>query len=325
MPILADTIDGVIGVDTLAAAICTPVGRVTTQTTTSADAAGYHVLLDLARTQVPGRRCWAVEGTGSYGAGLASFLRHQGEQVIEVGRPKRPALRGVGKSDPIDAVRAANDALTLPRPTLPRGRGHREALRVLLVTRHGAVAARKDAINQLKALIVGAPDELRAQLRGHSTAGQITHCARLRHRPTTSLEDGMTVRAMQVTARCIQALQAEADALHAELAALVAAVAPWLPELPAIGPISAAQILVNWSYAGRRRQEPAGDPTLLQTQHRAPTVQAPRTLRPAWRRDPGSVGEASGAGPGAPIIPQVASHIGRGTPTVPDMCVSGGC
>jgi transposase len=69
MPILADTIDGVIGVDTrrdtLATAICTPVGRVTTQTTTSADAAGYHVLIDLARTQVPGRRCWAVAGTGS--------------------------------------------------------------------------------------------------------------------------------------------------------------------------------------------------------------------------------------------------------------------
>jgi transposase len=257
MPIVADTVDGVIGVDTLTAAICTPLGRVTAQTTTSADTAGYHILLDLARTQVPGRRCWAVEGTGSYGAGLASFLCHQGEQVIEVGRPKRPALRGVGKSDPIDAVRAAKDALSLPRPILPRGRGHREALRVLLVTRHAAVAARKDTINQLKALIVSAPEELRARVRGHSTAGQITHCARLRHRPTTSLEHRMTVRALQVTARRIQALQAEADALHAELAALVAAVAPWLPELPGIGPVSAAQILVSWSYAGRLHSEAA--------------------------------------------------------------------
>jgi transposase len=261
MPILAEHIDGVIGVDThrdtLAAAICSPIGQVIAQASTGADAAGYRTLLELARTRVPGRRCWAIEGTGSYGAGLASFLRHHGEQVTEVGRPKRPARRGVGKTDPIDAARAAKDALTLPRPVVPRRRGDREALRVLLATRRGAVAARVDAVNQLKALLVGAPEELRAELRGRSTVDQIAGCARLRHRPTASLEHRMTVRALRATAQRVQFLQTEADQLQADLAALVRASMPWLLELHGIGPISAAQLLVSWSFAGRLHSEAA--------------------------------------------------------------------
>ena len=75
---LTGTVDGVIGVDThrdsLAAAVTDPVGGVLAQTSVSADAAGYRCLLAFARAQVPGQRCWAVEGAGSYGAGLADFL-----------------------------------------------------------------------------------------------------------------------------------------------------------------------------------------------------------------------------------------------------------
>jgi transposase len=88
---LADTVDGVIGVDThrdtLAAAATDPVGGVVAQTSVTADAAGYRRLLDFARAQLPARRCWAVEGTGSYGAGLAAFLHAHGERVVEVGGP----------------------------------------------------------------------------------------------------------------------------------------------------------------------------------------------------------------------------------------------
>jgi transposase len=104
----------------------------------------------------------------------------------------------------LDAVRAAREALAHDHPLAPRRRGDREALRVLLATRHSACAAKVSATNQLKALIVGAPEELRAELRGLATRGQITRCARLR----------------------------------VELDRLVAAVAPWLLELPGVGPIS---------------------------------------------------------------------------------------
>jgi len=92
---------------------------------------------------------------GSYGAGLACFLLECGEWVVEICRPKRPASRTGAttgaKTDATDAVRAANQALSMERLATPRQhrqRGHREALGVLLATRRGAIAARVDATNQ---------------------------------------------------------------------------------------------------------------------------------------------------------------------------------
>jgi hypothetical protein len=150
---LAALVDGVIGVDphrdTLTAAAVTNLGGILAQTTTTADAIGYVQLLGFAQTHLPlvGRRCWAVEGAGSYGAGLASFLI---QHVVEVGRPKRPATRGGAKSDPLDAVRAAREALGQDhqRAAIPRRRGEREALRALLTTRPSATTARVAAVGQ---------------------------------------------------------------------------------------------------------------------------------------------------------------------------------
>ena len=91
---LAGSIDGVIGVDThrdtLAGAAIDPVGGVLAQTSVGADAAGYRQLLDFGVAQVPGRRCWAVEGAGSYGAGLTVLLRAQGERVVWSAGPSDP-------------------------------------------------------------------------------------------------------------------------------------------------------------------------------------------------------------------------------------------
>jgi transposase len=261
MAMLAEHVDGVIGVDThrdtLAAAAVTNLGGVLAQTTTSANAAGYQRLLDFADLHLAGRRCWAVEGAGSFGAGLTVVLQQRGERVVEVGRPKRPASRTGAKSDPLDAIRAAREALGQDRPATPRRRGDREALRVLLTTRRSATTARVAAIGQLKAFIVGAPEELRAELRGRPTSRQVACCASLRERPTRSLEHRATIRALRLTAQRIQSLAAEADQLQAELTVLVGAVAPWLLEVPGVGPLSAAQVLVSWSHAGRFRSEAA--------------------------------------------------------------------
>ena len=146
MAMLAEHVDGVIGVDThrdsLAAAALTNLGGVLAHITTSADAAGYRRLVDFAHAQLPGRRCWAVEGAGSFGAGLTTFLQAHGEHVLEVGRPKRPASRTGAKSDALDAVRAAREALGQDHLATPRRRGQREALRVLLTTRRCATLAR---------------------------------------------------------------------------------------------------------------------------------------------------------------------------------------
>ncbi|MFC4469386.1 IS110 family transposase [Streptomyces xiangluensis] len=258
---LAEQVDGVIGVDThrdtLAAAAVSPVGAVLAATDSPANTRGYRRLLDFARQHVPGRRCWALEGVGSFGAGLAAFLDQAGEQVVEVLRPKRPTVRGGRKTDMLDAIRAAKEALSAEHLIQPRVRGGREALRVLLVTRHGAVLAATAAINQLKGLIVSAPDDLRSELRKLKRPAQVTRCAQLRDRPAHGVEHRMTVRALRSTAQRIQALQAEAKDLENEILALVRQLTPELLDLLGVGPITAAQVLVSWSHPGRFRSEAA--------------------------------------------------------------------
>jgi transposase len=198
-------------------------------------------------------------GAGSFGAGLTVALQQCGERVGEVGRPKRPASRSGAKSDPLDAVRAAREALGQDRPAIPCRRGEREALRALLSTRRSATTARVAAIGQPEALIVGAPEELGATLCGRNTANQVQHCASLRTRPTRSLEHQATVRALRATAQRIQFLAAEADQLQAELTVLVQAAA-LAAGGPRRRPLSAAQVLVSWSHAGRLRSEAALPP-----------------------------------------------------------------
>ncbi|MGW7244605.1 IS110 family transposase [Streptomyces sp. NPDC054804] len=261
MTMLAEQVDGVIGVDThrdtLAAAAVSPIGAVLSTTDAPANARGYRRLLDFARKHIPGRRCWALEGTGSYGAGLAAFLSQAGERVVEVCRPKRPPARGGRKTDMLDAIRAAKEALSTDHLIQPRLRGEREALRVLLAVRNGAVLASTAAINQLKAMIVSAPDELRAELRRLKRPAQITRCAQLDDRAAHGIEHRMTARALRSTAQRIQALQTDAKDLELEILGLVRQLAPELLELLGVGPITAAQILVSWSHPGRFRSEAA--------------------------------------------------------------------
>ena len=143
MPMLEGKVDYVIGVDTHrdshAAAILDPNGGLVADLEVLSDQAGSEVLLGFVAQRAPGRRCWALEGTGCYGAGLASFLAAQGEWVTEVDRPKRPRGRTGAKSDPLDAIRAGREALSRDHLACPRQRGQREALRVLQLTRAGAV------------------------------------------------------------------------------------------------------------------------------------------------------------------------------------------
>ena len=100
----------------------------------AADEQGYAAALALACEHAPGRRAWAIEGTGCYGKGPARSLARQGERVLEVERPKRQGGRGRAKSDRLDALRAARSLLAEERPALPRAAGARESLRVLLAS-----------------------------------------------------------------------------------------------------------------------------------------------------------------------------------------------
>jgi transposase len=258
---LADDVDFVIGVDTHrdshTAATVNPAGAVQAELTVPAEMRGYRRLLDFAEQTAGGRRCWAIEGTGSFGAGLTAFLLEGGERVVEIDRPKRPARRNGAKSDQLDAVRAAREALTRKHLAEPRQRGWREAVRVLLATRQGAITARTKAITHLKALLVSAPDQLREELRHHGTERLLARCARLRICATHDAEHGATMLALRTTARRALALQSEADELDAQLLALITDVAPDLLAEPGVGPITAAQLLVAFSHHRRLRSEAA--------------------------------------------------------------------
>lgn len=251
----ADRVDYIIGVDTPTAthtaAVVTPTGAALAHRTVPADADGYLHVYRFAVEQAPGRRVWAIEGTGSYGAGLTTHLLEQGEWVVEVDRPARPARRNGTKTDDLDAVRAAREALGREHLAQPRQRGDREAIRVLVTTRQSAMQARTCAINHLKALVVNAPERLRQQLRALATDQLLARCARLRSHPTQPIEYRATIAALRRTAQRSLALAAEADDLHAELDTLIRRRAPWLLAEPGIGVICAAQLLNAWSHAGR--------------------------------------------------------------------------
>lgn len=262
MGMLAEHADHVIGVDThrdshSAAAIAARTGTIAGQTTVAADAFGYKRLLRFGRRHAPGRRVWAIESSGSFGSGLTTFLLANGEWVVEIDRPKRPARRNGAKSDELDAIRAAREALERDHLAQPRARGDREALRVLLTTRRGAIRARTKAINHLKALVVTAREQLRHQLRNTPTDELVYRCARLRTLPSHSVEHRATVVALRHTARRILALEAEANDLESEIERLIKQTVPQLLEQIGVGPISAAQLYCSWSHRGRLRSDGA--------------------------------------------------------------------
>jgi transposase len=125
-----------------------------------------------------------VEGTGSYGAGLARHLAAAGVRVVEVDRADRQDRRRQGKSGPLDAISAARAAQSGRASGAPKGRdGAVEAIRALMVAKRSARRERTQAINQARALIVTGPDELRARLAGHAPAALVEAIAALRPRP----------------------------------------------------------------------------------------------------------------------------------------------
>jgi transposase len=221
----------------------------------AADPKGYRALLAFGRRH--GVTLWAIEGTGSFGAGLTAVLVSGGERVIEVDRPQRPVRRAGVKSDDVDAVRAARQALAGIGVSEPLCRGDREAVRVLLTTRAQAIEFRTRAISALHALVISAPDRLRERLR-QLPLGQLLHtCASLRGSRGHSTEEFATVMALRTTARRALACQTEADELETQLQALVARIAPTLLHAVGVGPVVAAQLIVSWSHPGRIRSEAA--------------------------------------------------------------------
>ena len=258
---LADELDFVIGVDPHRDAhaiavveVCT--GVVVVEASVAADSGGYNEALRVAEEHAPGLRAFAIEGAGSFGAGLSRFLAERGEQVFEVGRVRRERRSG-GKTDALDAVRAARAVLAQKRPARPRSSGEREALRTLMAARAGAVNAKRAALCQLRDLLITTPEPLRSELRTLSRARLLGRLSTTRPHRRNDAELRGTFLALRALARRIQQLTAEERELAQEIDTLTRKLAPQLLSQPGIGPLLAAQIVLSWSHPGRLASEAA--------------------------------------------------------------------
>jgi transposase len=247
----ADYIEVILGVDThldfhVAVAV-DHLGRRLGQSSVPTTAKGYEGLLSWAEG-FGLLRCAGVEGTSSYGAGLALHLRARGIEVLEVERPerrRRGSRRNFQKSDPSDAERAARAVLAGETAGVSKsGDGRVEMIRTLRSARRSAMKARTQAANQLQALRVTAPEELRRRLRGLSTKELVSVAARFRLGDDPRDVPTATKFALRSVARRYEALSEEIAELEAHLDRLVAQAAPELVSLPGIGTDSAATLLV---------------------------------------------------------------------------------
>lgn len=215
----------------------------------TADQAGYAELVDWATSL--GQCCFSIEGAGSYGAGLASFLSQQGLAVLECERPSRRDRRR-GKNDSLDAWYAARRLLAGEGLAQPRGGSVRELVRVLLVERRSADQARTACLNQLHALVVTASPTLRERLSGHQGTALSGAAARLRARAG---EERELVNVLRRLGRRAQMLADELAQVERAIEQRVRTLAPELLAECGVGPICAAQLIVSSGDPRRMRSE----------------------------------------------------------------------
>jgi transposase len=226
------------------------------ETTIAASSQGYAEALQLVDAHAAGRRAFAVEGSGCFGAGLTRFLTGRGERVLEVSRLRRERRSG-GKTDALDAVRAARSVLGLERPATPRAGGERQALQALVAAREGAVNAKCAGLAQIRDLLITTPEPLRSELRPLTQAPLLRRLAATRPEGRRDPELRGSMLALRSVARRVLQLQAEERELGRQIEALSRKLAPQLLDQPGVGPHAAAQLVLSWSHPGRIRSEAA--------------------------------------------------------------------
>jgi len=229
--------------DTHVAAALDPVGGLLGVREFPATAVGYARLLGWLGGF--GTVCLVgIEGTGSYGAGLARYVTASGVRVVEVDRSDRQDRRRQGKSDPLDAVSAARAAQSGRARGAPKGRdGAVEAIRALMVARRSAAGERTRTINQARALVLTGPDDIRIRFAQHATADLVADLGSLRPRPG-EVPGYATRIALRELGRRAQFLDGQLERLDEIIVPLVTARAPGLLALYGVGPDTAAMLLI---------------------------------------------------------------------------------
>ncbi len=230
--------------DVHVAAVLDPLGGLLGTESFPTDSAGYRALLkwlegfgDVVKI--------GVEGTGSYGSGLARYLRRAGVRVIEVDRPNREERRRSGKSDPLDAVEAARAALSGRASGSPKSRdGAVEAIRVLVVAKRSARQARVKALVQMRHLGYSAPEQLRSHLKGLSVSTLVAEGIKLRPARSPDPVTAATKASLSSLAHRISSLDVELAELDQKIEALLVATVPDLLDLFGVGPDTAAALVM---------------------------------------------------------------------------------
>jgi transposase len=177
-----------------------------------------------------------VEGTGSYGAGVARFLARAGIQVVEVDRQNREARRQSGKSDPLDAVEAARAALSgRARGQAKSGDGSVEAIRVLVVAKRSARGARIKALTQMRQLTFSAPDQMQSRLKGLPIAQFVAVAQGLRPSRSQDPVTAATKASLSSLAHRVADLEEEIIELDARIIPLLKTTAPELLAVYGVG------------------------------------------------------------------------------------------
>ena len=224
----------------------------------AADSGGYVQLIDWAISLGGAVLTFAIEGTGSYGAGLTSAVRRSGIGAVEVMRTDRRDRRLRGKSDTLDAENAARAVLSGGATAIPKTNdGVVEMIRQIKVAKDVAVKGRTSAIISLKSVVINADPELREQLQDLPRMTLIERCAGLRPGQVTSVM-AATKHTLRAIARRWQQLNAEIIEHEKILTTLTRQVVPGLVAAHGIGPDTAAEMLiVACDNADRVRSEPA--------------------------------------------------------------------
>ena len=263
MPSVAEVVDAVVGGDTHrdthALEMTAPTGATIATLDIDNDEAGFAKALAWIVEHAPGARVLVgLEGTRSYGIGLARAIQAAGLVVVEVEHPKRSDRRR-GKSDPIDAHLAALHTLRLDADRLPtpRADGEREALRILLGARRELTTVRTGQINRLRALLLTGDDADRELARGTLTDTRLNAISRRRSKSAETVEQEVRRTEARRLAIAIRDSGQELKHNKKQLATLADQLAPRLREKVGVGPVSAAQAIVSWSHAGRCRNDAA--------------------------------------------------------------------
>ena len=236
------------GVDTHAdihvAAACDRLGKVLGTKSFATTPAGYRDLLSFL-TGFGEVQSVGVEGTGSYGSGLARHLAAEQVQVIEVSRPNRQVRRAHGKSDVIDAIAAARAVISDQATVIPKSHdGTVEGLRALQIVHRSAHKARTQTLNQLHALIVTAPEPIRGQLRGLGRPQMLSTCQGYRPGDRDDVAS-ITKLALRELATRVADLDEQIKRVQTRRHRLLRAHAPRLLAIFGVGPDTAATLLVS--------------------------------------------------------------------------------